>query len=306
MKHHPGYYLTQAILVSFGLIVLFLCMMATTLLAGIPPSGGERPIPLAIQRFNSDEIPDTLYGYRTDNGGFLPSRISWGIDSTWEPGSPPITSIIAGRWLGAVGSTSVLRIDDDDAFDVLIELQTTAHGVAPRDAPGAAGSADTSTTIAILGGDDLASQPQIVLDAVGDAQQRPFRAFTVRPDRDLVDGAVRDPAGHRSYVLPHGTTRVPRTHEEDSTSAGVPKLMLRPNPSGTIAVVDAMAIPAGNYRVVVTASDGASVLERPVTVDRSRRLSIKIDVTSIPAGYYRFDLRDERTIVASAPLVVVH
>jgi hypothetical protein len=133
----------------------------------------------------------------------------------------------------------------------------------------------------------------------------------LRRGHELVDEKERDLSGRKSHLLEHLRLDVRDTSRGNSDAAltadvSEPWVSIYPNPAVYATNVDAQKVPAGNYRVVLTATNGAVYARQDVSVDESGQLFRTFDLRDVPSGYYIVQIHETGRPIGTYPIVILH
>jgi hypothetical protein len=302
---------------------------------------------LFVGTLNFDCYRDTVVGWADDDHRMLPRAIHWGAapahadsaaDSACASPTPArarvrVTEIRYPEWNRVTATASFMRMNDDTLADIVLILRGKPNDTwrAHRNLDGVMRS-DSLRMLLIPGQQALDSIRTLNLASIGSFQSEPYFALELSEGTDVVDPAVRDASGAKSYEVKPVQLDVHKKKEKDSThqqgpgpqnNPGSPNnpgpqtagayatgadgpvlVRLFPNPASTDASVSARPLSPGSYTIEIIATNGQTAATQQIDVTTSRDLLSTFDVSRLASGYYLVRLSSRDHIIGSYPIIV--
>lgn len=268
---------------------------------------------------NPDCYQDTVYGRQMGQRTWLPDRIVWGKtdihhaqpcdDDPSYGGHPagaprfPVTNFVYPTWQEA-GSVSFECYNTNDSLvDMLFFLWGTAS----------TGSSvqDTGRALVIYGQLALDTLKTIYVGTIDSAvQSTPFFASDLDINEELINPAVRDMSGIRSYELLRTTFPVtpPKAPHLPAAlgSVSATHVSIYPNPAELWAQLQSEPLEAGEYTITVLAVSGREYHRQTVHLTSTQQVERELNLSGLPNGYYIVRLHRDGHVISSSPIVIVH
>lgn len=311
---HRGHHYYGRTMVAIPLLLLL--FIAGALCA----SAQSAPI-LFTGHLNWDCYQDTVYGKRVGQRAWLPEKIVWGKtdihhsqpcdgDTTYggHPAGAPrfsVTDFVYPAWQEG-GSVSFEQYNTNDSLvDMLFYLWGTASTSSTVQ--------DTGRALVLYGQLALDTVKTIYIGTIDSAMQStPFFASDLDIDEELVNPAVRDMGGIRSYELlrqnfpvhSSGPPHLPVSPGELLDEKA--RVTVYPNPAELWAHLQSEPLEAGEYTITVMAVNGREYHRQTVRLLATQQVERELDLNGLPSGYYVVRLHRDGRVISSYPIVIVH
>lgn len=330
MKYYPQ---TQFLIYpSIWWLRSFLAMIVLTLIgpygnqiASAEPVYGadstiiHRNVVLGIVHLNFDCYADSIIGSMNDEFSYVPRCIRWGkprpgdqIDTLGEgPGclgeiprekKRQQTLISYPSWRRASVSIAFEHLNADSLVDLVIYIRG-------EEQDGDGEWHRVQRPLVIFGQHGLDTLDNLDLGAMERFQIEPFFGMELREDVDLTEPGIRDLSGETSWVLNPPQLDAPQAPAPPALlasvgTAGAATVHIYPNPTASKALIQADAIPAGEYIVEIAGVNGWVHLRTKVRTEERGNLFQSLDVRDLPSGYYIVRLTYAGTTYGTYPIIV--
>lgn len=268
--------------------------------------------------FNNDGFLDTIVCEYNEKLKLVPIGIKWGT----QAGRTDLTSVKSS---GEKGSTkkvteleellaqftlfdypdqdvdchlSVRKYDNDTLDDILMYF--TVNPSTSKAYP------FSFRAIAIFGQDEIREVNKINISEISTVQNTPFQAIQLQPNKQLIDGKVRDRDNGVSYVVPKYIRKknsVTSNESQELLNTNV-TFKVYPNPASDDVYIDIDNMYDNQISVVCYSVEGKKLLQQSIISSNTKTHKEKIQASSFASGCYFVQCLVNNHVVKTIPLII--
>lgn len=276
-------------------------------------------IVLNVTHLDFDCYQDSILGRKTPQGGFMLTRILWGVPDSAQGSmhggkldscashTPLVkrqreTIITYPAWDIRTASVSFQRLNNDSFADIIIHVRGTNKGDYGKEQA-------VRRSLGIFAQRGLDSLAVISLENIARFQAVPFFAMDLNIGSEMTKPGRRDLSSSTSYILEPVVLNLDTVSAQPMPALAMPALAgvendqhtnhirIYPNPTAQAIRIEAAGLAAGIYHVTVVGANGIEQMHREMAIT-STQASATLDVAQVPSGYYviRINNSNGRTV----------
>lgn len=282
MKHNNTCFL-------FFLILFF--VLGTTAVKPENPKSFTRNMISSVSDFNSDGIPDTLFGSYIGNRLSKPSKIIWGHNDSVQNGAT--FSVLKFEYPDLSHLSSYFAVFNMNTNDTLNDITIYYYGRIYTDSTN---YTETKKVVTIFGQPGLDTIETIKIDSIETFQTEPFIGIRLRIGNEITKSKRIDNQ-KRAFIVNKINLDINNPVKDSIVDYLPPKMatnriiskddfIIYPNPSSDYVIVENTSIDEDNIDVIIKISDVIGRVYKSFDTRFAKGEKITLNISELPPGSY--------------------